>query len=316
MWLVFTLISMLLCAIGGLVSKKAIQEDVIAGPFMVYFASSIFSFLSSIVMWILGVGESGASPVSILISNPLIILSTASTFLATFLVFVAYEYVGISVESAVSNVSSVLLFLGLVGINVFTAKLESVKEILVPGRLIPIIVIIVLVFVLSKTDEVNLSEELKRKSKHKFMLTGILILLASCVFDALDSLIVSFCIGDGQVGAMDYCIATSFMDMVFGAACLIIAIFRIKKAKISYKSNKKNVLVLVAIGLIGVGIMLTYFIGSAYDAVKLALLYIVYPIIPLVGARIFLKERYTAKQYICIIGIAIASIVFCIMDYV
>ena len=63
-------------------------------------------------------------------------------------------------------------------------------------------------------------------------------------------------------------------------------------------------------------LFVNYAIGSGYDAVEFAMLYIAYPIVPLIGAGVFLKERYTAKQYFCIFGIAIASIIFCLMDYV
>ncbi len=315
MWMMFAILSMVLCAMGEMLSNKIVRENTATGPLMVYSATSFFCFLSAIAMWLVGIGESGASPVGILIEHPLIILSTASTFLSSFLMFVAFKYIGVSIEAVISGVSSIFLFLGLVSINVFTGKLESVKEILAPGRLIPIVIIIVLIFCLSKTDENNGALS-KNGKKHTAMLIGILIMLFSCIFDASDSLIISYCVADNQVGIIDFYIATSFMGILFGAGCFVIAIVKLKNEHIMYKDCVKRIPAMTIIGILAISCMLTYMIGSGYDAVKFAMLYIAYPIVPLIGARIFLKERYTAKQYFCIFGIAIASIVFCLMDYV
>ena len=315
MWMILAILSMVLCATGEMLSKKIVQEDTAIGPSMAYFATSLFGFLSAIIMWIIGIGESGASPVGILIENPLIILSTASTFLSSLLGLVALRYIGVSVGASFSGVSSIFLFLGFVGINFFTGKLESVKDILAPTRLIPIILIIVFIFLLSKTD-VAVDETEKNKKKTGAMLTGVLLLLVACAFDASDSLIVSYCVGDNQVGSIDYYIATSFMDILFGIGCFVMAIIKLKNTHILYKELYRKAPSMVILGILSISCMLTYFIGSSYDAVKFAMLYIAYPIVPLIGARIFLKERYTAKQYFCIFGIAIASIVFCLMDYV
>ena len=315
MWMILAILSMVLCATGEMLSKKIVQEDTAIGPSMAYFATSLFGFLSAIIMWIIGIGESGASPVGILVENPLIILSTASTFLSSLLGLVALRYIGVSVGASFSGVSSIFLFWGFVGINFFTGKLESVKDILAPTRLIPIILIIVFIFLLSKTD-VAVDETEKNKKKTGAMLTGVLLLLVACAFDASDSLIVSYCVGDNQVGSIDYYIATSFMDILFGVGCFVMAIIKLKNTHILYKELYRKAPSMVILGILSISCMLTYFIGSSYDAVKVAMLYIAYPIVPLIGARIFLKERYTAKQYFCIFGIAIASIVFCLMDYV
>ena len=315
MWMILAILSMVLCATGEMLSKKIVQEDTVIGPSMAYFATSLFGFLSAIIMWIIGIGESGASPVGILIENPLIILSTASTFLSSLLGLVALRYIGVSVGASFSGVSSIFLFLGFVGINFFTGKLESVKDILAPTRLIPIILIIVFIFLLSKTD-VAVDETEKNKKKTGAMLTGVLLLLVACAFDASDSLIVSYCVGDNQVGSIDYYIATSFMDILFGVGCFVMAIIKLKNTHILYKELYRKAPSMVILGILSISCMLTYFIGSSYDAVKVAMLYIAYPIVPLIGAGVFLKERYTAKQYFCIFGIAIASIVFCLMDYV
>ena len=315
MWMILAILSMVLCATGEMLSKKIVQEDTAIGPSMAYFATSLFGFLSAIIMWIIGIGESGASPVGILIENPLIILSTASTFLSSLLGLVALRYIGVSVGASFSGVSSIFLFLGFVGINFFTGKLESVKDILAPTRLIPIILIIVFIFLLSKTD-VAVDETEKNKKKTGAMLTGVLLLLVACAFDASDSLIVSYCVGDNQVGSIDYYIATSFMDILFGIGCFVMAIIKLKNTHILYKELYRKAPSMVILGILSISCMLTYFIGSSYDAVKVAMLYIAYPIAPLIGAGVFLKERYTVKQYICIFGIAILSIVFCLMDYV
>lgn len=316
MWMIFAILSMILCAAGEVLGKKVVREHSAVIPLMAYATSSLFCFISAIVMWLGGLGESGASPVQLLTENPLIILAAASTFLAAILTLVAFRYIGVSVEAVISGVSAVFLFLGLVSINVFTGKLESVKELLAPGRLIPVIFIIAFIFCLARTDGKSENALPKPERKHTDMLIGILIMLLSCVFDASDSLIVSYCVADDQIGAMDYYIAADFIDILFGAGCFAAAVLKAKKTRVSFRECAKAIPVMVVMGILGVGAMYTYLAGSGYDAVKLAMLFIAYPIVPLIGARVFLKEKYTVRQYLCIFGIAAASIVFCLMDYV
>lgn len=316
MWMIFAISSMVFYAMEEVVGKRIVRENTTSGSWMVYSMASLFTFSSAVVMWILGMGESGQAPIYILMENPLILLNSISTCLASLLVFVAFKYIGVSIEASISGISSIFLFLGLVSINVFTGKLEAVKELFSPGRLIPIIVIIILIFLLSKTDEIAVDEAIKNKKKRTAMLTGILIVLVACIFDASDSLIFAYCISEKPIGEIDYYMAVNLPNLFYGLFSCIMAVVLSKKANYKFQFTRKSVLLLVLIGVFDISCLITYVIGSGYDAVKFAMLYIAYPIVPLIGARIFLKERYTAKQYICIFGIAIASIVFCLMDYV
>lgn len=307
---------MMLSAMGETVGKKIIRENVVIGPWLVYAMTSLFDVAVAVVMFFLGMGESGKSPISILAENPLIILSSLSTCIGTLLTFIALKYIGLSIESVISGVSAIFLFLGIFGINIFTGKLNSVKEILFPGRLIPIIVTIALIFLLSKTDEKNVNETPKNKIKTSVMLIGITFMLLACIFDASDSIIFAYFISEKAIGAVDYYMAASVPDIFVGIFSSVMVCVMSKKENCRYPINLKNIIMLLLIGVFSVGSLLTYVIGSEYDAVKFAMLYIAYPIVPLIGARIFLKEKYTLKQYLYIIGIAIASVVFCIMDYV
>ena len=316
MWMIFAISSMVFYAMEEVVGKRIVRENTTSGSWMVYSMASLFTFSSAVVMWILGMGESGQAPIYILMENPLILLNSISTCLASLLVFVAFKYIGVSIEASISGISSIFLFLGLVSINVFTGKLEAVKELFSPGRLIPIIAIIILIFLLSKTDEIAVDEAIKNKKKRTAMLTGILIVLVACIFDASDSLIFAYCISEKPIGEIDYYMAVNLPNLFYGLFSCIMAVVLSKKANYKFQFTRKSVLLLVLIGVFDISCLITYVIGSGYDAVKFAMLYIAYPIVPLIGARIFLKERYTAKQYFCIFGIAIASIVFCLMDYV
>ena len=315
MWMLFAISSMVPYAMEELIGKKVVRDNIAIGSWLVFSATSIFTLAVGCVLWILGIGESGQSPVFILFDNPLILLNSVCTRLAILLVFVAFKYIGVSIEAAISGISSAVLFLGFVGINIFTGKMEAVKELFLPGRLIPIVVIIVLIFLLSKTDEVAVGTALKNK-KTGVMLTGILLVLMACIFDASDSLIFAYCISEKAIGEIDYYMAASLPNIFYGTFACIMAAVTQKKAGHTHQFSRKNIPLLILVGVFDICSTLTYIIGSGYDAVKLAMLYIVYPIVPIIGARIFLKERYTVKQYFCIFGIAIASIVFCLMDYV
>ena len=315
MWMLFAISSMVLYAMEELVGKKIVRDNSTSGSWMVFSATSLSILAFGCVLWISGLGESGQSPILILMENPWILLNSVCTRLAMLLVFIAFKYIGVSIEAAISGVSSVVLFLGFVSINIFTGKLEAVKELFIPGRLIPIILIIVLIFLLSKTDEETVGTALKNK-KAGIMITGIVLVLLACIFDASDSLIFAYFISEEAIGEIDYFMSASLLNLFYGAFSIIMVVVTRKKTDYTHQFARKNILFLVLVGIFDICSSLTYVIGSGYDAVKFAMLYIAYPIVPLIGAGIFLKERYTAKQYFCIFGIAIASIVFCLMDYV
>ena len=306
---------MVLYAMEELVGKKVVRDNIASGSWMIFSATSLFALAVGCILWALGLGESGQSPVYILFDNPLILLNSVCTRLAILLVFVAFKYVGVSVEAAISGISSAVLFLGFVGINAFTGKMEAVKELFLPGRLVPIVVIIALIFLLSKTDDAAIGTALKSK-KTSVMLTGILLVLVACIFDASDSIIFAYCISEKAIGEIDYYMAASLPNIFYGLFSCIMAVVSQKKADQKQSFSRKTVLLLVSVGILDICSTLSYVIGSGFDAVKFAMIYIIYPIVPIIGARIFLKERYSAKQYFCIFGIAIASIVFCLMDYV
>ena len=57
-----------------------------------------------------------------------------------------------------------------------------------------------------------------------------------------------------------------------------------------------------------------YLMGTYADPVKSPILWCAYPILPLIAARVILKEGYSRRQYICIWVIALASIAFCLTE--
>ena len=245
MWMMFAISSMILCAAGTILSNKIVRDNTLIGPPMAYFSTSFFCFLSAIAMWLMGIGESGASPAAILFEHPLIILATVSTFLSTLLGLIAFRFIGVSIKTVISGFSSIFLFLGLVSINVFTGKLEAVKELFYPGRLIPITAIIILIILLSKTDDVAVDVALKNKKKRTAMLTGILIVLLACIFDASDSLIFAYCISEKPIGEIDYYMAVNLPNLFYGLFSCIMAVVLSKKANYKFQFTRKSVLLLV-----------------------------------------------------------------------
>ena len=108
MWMIFAISSMVLYAMEELVGKKIVRDNSTSGSWMVFSATSLSILAFGCVLWISGLGESGQSPILILMENPWILLNSVCTRLAMLLVFIAFKYIGVSIEAAISGVSSVV----------------------------------------------------------------------------------------------------------------------------------------------------------------------------------------------------------------
>ena len=145
------------------------------------------------------------------------------------------------------------------------------------------------------------------------MIKGLIITFAAIICDASDSLLTSIIMDEGTIGTIDYMIAAYMVAAVWGAVLYIGLWAREKKP---FNPLKRKNLPICIYAVLIIFHTAFYLMGVYASPVKATILWCVYPIIPLIAARLILKEKYNAPQYVCIWITAAASIAYCLFDVV
>ncbi len=315
MWLVFAALSLFLYAVTDIFGKKSINAGNAYTPMELCVIVSALSFVISIALYVFGFGESGMTPWQILHLHPLILVNILCFFLYWIFYLLSMKFIRLSISEAISSSSGVLYFVGLIFINLCLGKLPAVREMLHPLRLIPVILVLTFIFLypsaeLSERKNTVTDGTVRKKNRHSYFV-GILILLISLFLDSLDSLITTLIIDEGTIGIVDY-IMTSYFCVIFPALILFVFLcIKRKKLFIPMKNNPARSAGYAVSALLSSQL---YIFASYYDAVRTGILFIIYPIVPIIGAKVFLKEKSTRRQNMCIWIITLSAIAFCISD--
>ncbi len=315
MWLIFAALSLLLYAVTDIIGKKSVNSGNSYTPLELCITVSILSFFISIILWFFGFGESGMSPWQLLVLQPLILVNLLCFFLYWIYYLLSFKFIRLSVAEAVSGSSGIFYFLGLILFNLCLGKLPAVREMFHPLRLIPIILVLTFIvlypFAESFTKKNNNAEKSVFKKNRRSYFLGICILMLSLIIDSLDSLITTFIIDEGNISTVDY-IMTSYFLSIFPAAVLFI--FLCLKRKKWFIPLKNHPISSVGYSVSALLSSQLYMVASYCDAVRTGILFVIYPVVPIIGAKIFLKEKFTWRQNLCIWIITLSAIAFCVSD--
>jgi len=316
MWLIFAVLSFLLYSITDIFGKKSVDEGDVYTPLELIVTVSMLSFIISIALYGFGFGESGMTPWQLLRLHPLILANLLCVCLYWIFFLLSMKFIRLSISEAVSSSFGIFYFVGLILINLCLGKLPTVHEILHPLRLIPILLVLSFI-VLYPSEKLSkrintLTDDTGCKIKRSRYIVGISILLFSMLMDSLDSLIITWIFGEGTIGFFDY-IMTMYFFLIYPATVLFIFL-RIKRKKWFIPLKRSS----VSYAGYAVSSLLSsqlFMVASHYDAVRTGILFIIYPILPIIGAKILLKEKFTHWQNLCIWIITLSAIAFCVSDY-
>lgn len=316
MWLAVALLSLITYAVADLAGKKKIDSSDDSGPIELLITVNSLAFIISIILFVFGLGESGQAPWQIFLTHPLIVANLFCYVLYWLFYLLSMRFLGLSVIEAFSGSTGVFYSVSLVAVNFITGKLTAVRDMLHPGRLIPIILVLIFacllpnVEILANKNSESLLE--KAKSERKQTLLGLIFLFIAITLDACDSLITTILLDEGDIGTVDYLMSSWALTII--PALLFVGFLRKKKSKlyIPFKKNGKYSYLCSVTSLLS---SVIYTAASSMDAVRTGILFIAYPIIPIIGARILLKEKHSWRQNLCIWMITFAAIAFCIFDY-
>jgi len=303
MWLILAVLSLLTFASTDILGKKNVDSGGVSTPMEMIVSIGILYVIVGGIMYGLGAG-SGISPWEVLLKHPLIPLSLIFYIMYLLLCLYSLRYVGLTTQEAFNNTISIFYFAGLIIVNLLTGKLSSALDMLHPLRLLPIILILVFTALLTNTKASD--------TRHR-MIAGMSILFLAVLFDAAALIASTVIFDEGCVSTADYLIAINFAAIF--PVCIISVCLRAKNKKWYIPFTDGNIFSNLYPATLLTSTVL-YICAASFDAVRTGIIFIAYPIIPMIGAKLLLKERYSWKQNLCIWGTAVASIVFCIADYI
>lgn len=302
MWLLFAILSMLAYAATDILSKRWVDAGSAWMPLELLASSTAMAFAAGLVLFACGLGESGRAPWAILAQEPLV-FATSLCFVSYWLLgLVSFRYLGLSVDASIGGTNGIVFFVGMLLVHLLTGRLAATQEMLHPARIVPILVVLAGIFLLARMEK---TPEARRRT-----VVGTLLVVLAMIFDGVDSLVTAVVFDAGRIGPVDFMIAGWVASFPLVAALLVFLRAKAGVWVVPFRGGAG----MVGYAALSVSTSVLYLVASSHDAVRTGLVFVVAPVFTLVGARLFLKERYSLWQNVCIWTIVIAAIAFCIID--
>ncbi len=299
MAIVFTLISMLLTSGADLFEKKAVNsttEEVLKT--VIWYG--IFNVLLALLVLFFGMDEEAFIPQELILKNPMTLLPAVLNYSCQLFALLAYKYVGVSVRNTFINTDGLFFIILLIIYYLLTNNATYVTRLFSPQAIIGLVLIIGASFIYPriKNHENKLSAKDHSPSLQvpkNILILGIIISFIAAFFDGAESMVSSVLIGDAIVNSSIYIVITGFIQFVLSFAIWIYLWIKNKKPYNPFKRTEKY-------RFISQFCLLTsdmfYVFALSKDALLGIILWSVFPILDIIGARIFMKERLTKLQYL------------------
>lgn len=313
-WTILCLSSIIMCASSEIIDKTIVKKKNEDSTYKLLVWYAIFGLLITIIIYGLELSESKLMPWEILIKTPAIIYGAICSFLYYIFYLLALKFIGVTIFESVDSSNSILIFIGMSLINTFLGYFNEIKVIFELKYLIPILMILIGNIILTISTKKNSSikeKNNKKNTSYKFILIGIIFSLISVLFDAGDTLICSFALSEEQASSYDYLIGYSFIEIIIGVCIYIYLFLKNKKLYNPFKKTERNKCLSQFLGVL---VSIIYIFANEISVLKTQVAWAAYPIVPMILARIFLKEKYSKKQYFCIGIVLLGSISFALVD--
>lgn len=295
MAIVFTLLSMLMASGEDLLEKKAVTsktEEVLKT--LVWYG--IFNVILLCAVLAFGMEESSLLPHELFARKPAVILPAVLSVATLLFALTSYKYVGVSVRNSFANVDGFFYIMLLVCFYSITGKASFAARLFTPSAMIGVVLIVsaAIIYPNIKPHREEEKEELRSDNKKKLIL-GIILAISAAFWDGSESLVSSYLIGDDVVDSMDYIAALTFTQAFLGFVIWIGLSIGRKKIYNPFRKTEKYRCISQLFSLTA---DLLYVFALSDDALLGVILWNAFPILDIIGARIFLKEKLTRLQYI------------------
>lgn len=305
MYLLFLIPSLLLSIAYDILGKKAIDKGDPNAPFKLKITTSLLGALTILVLYLTDLIPSDRTPWVIVAENPLILASALLAFFYSVFFLFAFKHIGLALNTAVASSSGVIAFIiSFVGVVIIGSSAESISGFFLPGRLIPVVVMIVGVIVLLFYKEGGSAEERTK--------LGVIFGLIAAFLDAGDTVITVLIYEFNEnLSPLEVIVGIYFSALLFTIVSIIYVSIKDKKVFVPFvKANKTYIPYAVVFVIYSVVTTISF----SLDSIKSSLFWMLYPILPIIAARVFLKEHLSKKQKIYTAVLVLASIAFCFMD--
>ena len=309
MAVVFTLLSMLMTCASDLFEKRSVSsrtEEVLKT--LVWYG--IFNAVLLVMVLLFGMDETSLLPHELLSEKPVIILSPLLNYICLFFAIAAYKYVGVSVRNSFVNTDGIFYVILIVLYHLITGNAVFVTRLFKPLTIAGLVLVIGAGLIYPHTKEYREGDDGKEnsgssESSKKALILGIIIAVIAAFFDGAESMVTSVLIGDEIVDSMDYIAVSAFIQVVITIIIWICLWIRNKKPHNPFRRTEKNRFAGELCGLVS---DIFYVFALSDDALLGIVLWNAFPILDIVCARIFMKEKLSRIQYIILIVLILGAV--------
>lgn len=292
----FTTVSLFFACGEDLFEKKAVSsrtEEVLKT--LVWYG--IYNFITFCAVLFFGLEDNSLLPHELIIQEPTVVLVPALSFATLVFALAAYKYVGVSVRNSFANLDGLFYILLLVLFYLVTGKASFATRLFSPYAIIGIVLIIAatIIYPQIKTHHEDDEEgEHNEKKRRSVLVLGITLAILSALMDGSESMVSSYLIGDELVDSMEFIALATLLQ---GSIAFFIWIgLSVKEKKIynPFRKIEKNRCISQLFAMLA---DLFYVFALSDDALLSVILWNLFPILDILGARIFMKEKLTRYQY-------------------
>ncbi len=309
MALIFTILSMLATSGSDIYEKKSVSsttEEVLKT--LVWYG--IFNLILLFATLLFGIDETALLPHELIVKNPLTILPPILNYTCLFFALLAYKYVGVSVRNTFSNTDGIFFIVLLVLYYLTTGRANYTTRLFTPTSIIGLILVIGASMIYPHIKD---SQDIAHGKDHSELIStpktiiiiGIAISFISAFFDGAESMVSSTLIGDNIIDSIEYIAVTSLLQ-VFITILIWIYLFTINRKPYNpFQKTEKYRFISQFLTLTS---DLFYVFALSSDALLGVILWNAFPILDIISARIFLKEKLTRLQYLILISMILGAV--------
>ncbi|MCR5831423.1 MAG: hypothetical protein K6G67_04675 [Lachnospiraceae bacterium] len=228
--------------------------------------------------------------------------------------FNGYKYNEVTIESPIEGISGGTSTILLIVAYLILGRVDSVSELLTPLRTTGMIFILFSIILLASTRnrEGRRNEQQGdglQKTSWKWRGLGTLIFpVLFAMIDSVETVVSGICLDSTYGYSMpegDSIILVGMEYSIFSLGCWLYLL--IKECDMYHPLKKENLPRLLGSVTDNIGVVF-YSYAMAVDSISTDPILAVYPVVSMIGARIFMKEKVSPIQYITVLLIVAGSI--------
>ena len=215
-----------------------------------------------------------------------------------------------TVESPIERISAGVSTILLIIAFLVLGRADSISDLLTPLKAAGIVVILISIILLA-TVRNRISRSGAQGQRARWLTRGLGTLIFPIIFaivDGVETIVTGVCLDSTYGYAMPEGDSIIIIGMEYAAFALGFWIYIFRKEKKAYNPFTRYSAPRVLGALTdNVGIVF-YAYAMALNSVSTDPIIAVYPVIVMIGARIFMKEKVSALQYVLLLGVVAGSI--------